>query len=78
MNWVSRHSRFRPEEKSRFARGADGWLIAYAKVKGGIVVTWEKAGGQNSTKVKIPDVCQQFNVTCCDLYAMVRALGIRF
>jgi hypothetical protein len=78
VNWVSQRQQYRPEEKSRFAAGADGWLIAYALGRGGVVVTWEKAAGSNSTKIKIPDVCQQFNVNCCDLYTMVRDLGIRF
>lgn len=78
VNWIEQHGRYQPAEKARFAQGADGWLIAYAMGRDVIIVTGEKAAGSNSTKIKIPDVCHQFNVTCCDLFTMVRALGIRF
>ncbi len=41
------------------------------------VVTFEKRVGPNSTKVKIPNICEQFNVDYCDLFHMMRQLGAR-
>ena len=33
MTWVNAQAQFLPAAKSEFARGADGWLIGYAKVQ---------------------------------------------
>lgn len=59
-----------------FLSGADGWLVAYAKVLGGRVVTREKSA-PNSKKPKIPDIAAKFGVKCLNVYEMVRELGMR-
>ena len=41
MDWVQGNDQFRPEAKAEFARVADGWVAAYAKVHDAIVVTHE-------------------------------------
>jgi hypothetical protein len=60
------HPRYVTRHINEFARGADPWLIAYAAVDGGAVVSREKAEPE-STKPKVPDVCRQFHVKCIHL-----------
>jgi hypothetical protein len=61
--------------KKQFPRGADGWLIAYAKAAGHTVVTLESSEPQRLGKVKIPDVCKQFDIKCIDPFKMLKAIG---
>ncbi|MCK4593366.1 DUF4411 family protein, partial [bacterium] len=42
MNWVNNQSQFTDATKADFAGGADGWLVAYANVKGYMVETHER------------------------------------
>lgn len=77
MNWVRSQSRFSRAEIAKFARGADGWLIAYSKVTAGTLVTHEGAE-PTSDRVKIPDVCQQFGVIHASPFKMIRDLGVRW
>jgi hypothetical protein len=77
MTWVNGQAQFLPAAKSEFARGADGWLIAYAKVKGLTVVTHEVLAPEARRKVPIPNVCRVFDVPYTDTFQMLRALGIR-
>lgn len=77
MQWVVSQTRYSEAEQARFASGADGWLIAYASVHGMIVVTHEKPEPTGS-KVKIPDVCRQFDVSYANTFEMLRRLKVRF
>lgn len=77
MQWVQAGG-FSPEEKAKFAGGADGWLVATAKHAGLCVVTQEVLAPSNTTKVKIPNVCGAFGVTYCDVFVMLRKLGCSF
>jgi len=78
MAWVQGRDQFRPEAKAEFARGADGWLIAYAGVHGLAVVTHEEFAPNVRRKVPIPNVCRQFNVPFVDTFSMLRTLEVRF
>ncbi len=78
MNWVNNQAQFLDADKAVFAQGADGWLIAYARVRGHTVVTHEQLATGESTKVKIPNVCKAFRVPYVDTFAMLRSLGVRF
>lgn len=64
MRWVQGEAQFQDAAKAEFARGADGWLVAYAITKGCTVVTHEVLAPDVRNKVPIPNVCQ--------------ALGVRF
>jgi hypothetical protein len=61
-----------------FLSGADPWIIAQAKVEGGVVVTHEKLVTHESAKVKIPNICVEFEVKYVHTYDMLRALGAHF
>lgn len=78
MAWVQAQSQFFDAAKADFASGADGWLVAYAKVKGRTVVTQEVLNPDIKRKVPIPNVCQAFGVPSIDTFEMLRRLGVRF
>lgn len=78
MSWVYMQSQFMESAKADFANGADGWLIAYAKVNNCVVVTQEVLAPDSRKKVPIPNVCKQFNVTFKDTFEMLRDFGVRF
>jgi predicted nucleic acid-binding protein len=78
MLWVQSNGNFLQPAKDEFARVADGWLIAYAKVHGLVVVTHEVCDPNIRKKVPIPNVCRQFGVPHEDTFSMLRALDVRF
>lgn len=77
MAWVQAQSQFLDAAKADFANGADGWLVAYARVKRCVVVTHEVPAPDARRKIPLPNVCQAFNVPFVDTFAMLRALGVR-
>lgn len=78
MNWVNGQSQFLEAAKAEFASGADGWLIAYAKVKGYVLVTHEVLAPDAKIKIHIPNVCKEFDVPYVDTFEMLRKLGVKF
>ena len=78
MLWVQRHPRYFDHAKAKFAAGADGWLVAYARVHGAVVVTNEQSAPQSRKEVKLPDVCDQFGVRRSNIFTMLRALNVTF
>lgn len=77
MRWVQAQDQFLDAAKALFAAGADGWLIAHAKVKGGVVVTHEAFSAEVKKKVPIPNVCKAFGVEFIDTFEMLRRLGVK-
>ncbi len=77
MNWVQRQN-YKAGAVPEFARGADGWLIAYAKAAGHVVVTEETYDPDRRNKIKIPNVCKQFGVRYINTFDLLRTLGITF
>ncbi len=78
MVWVQRHPRYFDLAKAKFAMGADGWLVAYARVHGSTVVTNEQSAPESRKEVKLPDVCDQFGVRRDHTFTMLRSLSIQF
>jgi hypothetical protein len=76
VDWVQKHSIFTQANRQSFFNGADPFLIAKANTGGYTIVTFEQHH-ENSPKVKIPTVCQHFNVPCIDLHRLVEAEGIQ-
>jgi len=75
VTWVSNHERFYDSAKTEFADSPDGWLVAYAMAKNYVVVTHEIPAPFAKRNVKIPDVCQKFNVSYNNTFDMIRMLG---
>lgn len=78
MLWVQRSPQHFDNAKAEFATGADGWLVAFAKVHGAIVVTNEQPRPEAKSRVPLPNVCEQFGVTYKDTFFMLRELAVRF
>ena len=67
---------FSQSEKDRFLSGADPLLIATAKHLNYTIVTNEKAVPHNSSKIKMPNVCDYYDVRYITPFEMLRQLGI--
>ena len=78
IQWVQSQERFTNAAKSRFADDVDAWVIAYAKANNATVVTHEVSAPKSREDVKIPDVCNHFNVECTHTFDMLQKLGIVF
>lgn len=57
---------------------ADAWLVAYSLANGSRIVTHETSEPNRKSKVKIPDVCSPFGISCDNTIEMFRYLGERF
>lgn len=77
MMWVQRSPQYFDFAKAKFATGADGWLVAYAKIHGAVVVTNEERRPEAKRVIQLPDVCAQFNVSYTDPFQMLRDLAVR-
>ena len=76
--WVQNQPRFGTAALNKFARGADGWVIAHAAVHGLTVVSMEVTAPQSKNDARIPDVCAAHGVPHVNTYAMLRSSGVRF
>ena len=78
MIWVQSQTQFTDAAKSEFARVADGWLVAFAKVEGYVIVTHEVLKPEARARVLIPNVCQKFGVKFVNTFDMLRDLQVKF
>lgn len=61
-----------------FLSGADPWMVAYGRVHGGTVITLETGAVPGKTpKVKLPLICDEFEVPWDSLFEMIQNLGMR-
>jgi len=65
-------------EAGKFLNSADPWIVAHAMNNHSIVVTYETLAPSSSQRIKIPNICQHFGVSCMGPYQMLRQLGARF
>ncbi|MGQ0637426.1 MAG: DUF4411 family protein [Planctomycetaceae bacterium] len=78
VNWVQNEQQFTAEAKADFASVADGWVIAYAKANGLVVVTHEEFSPDAKKRVLMPNVCVEFGVDYCDTFKMLSDLKVKF
>lgn len=78
VGWAQKQDQFYLPAKAEYAAGADPWLSAFAKEKGLIVVTHETLAPGVRNRVKIPNVCQAFDVEWIDTFDMLEGLEARF
>jgi hypothetical protein len=60
---------------------ADAYVIALAKMRGGIVVTQETPAAEKRNPKRthfIPDVCRELGISCISLLGLMRREGWRF
>ncbi|MFA5786435.1 MAG: DUF4411 family protein [Actinomycetota bacterium] len=77
MVWAQGQTQFTEPAKALFAKAADGWLVAYARAKGCLVVTHEQFDPDTKKRVPIPNCCRTFGVQYVDTFQMLRALGVK-
>lgn len=64
--------------RDNFMAKADPWIIAKASVLGAAVVSHESRLEPTTKKVKVPNVCEEFGVTCISTFELLRTLQARF
>jgi hypothetical protein len=78
MTWAVGQEQFSDAAKTDFAKGADGWLVAYARARGRVVVTHEALSLDVKKKIPIPNVCRAFSVPYVNTFEMMRQLGMKW
>ncbi len=78
MLWAQRSGQYSESAKAKFATEADGWLVAYAKVHPGIVVTNEQARPDSKSRILLPDVSKQFDVEYQNTFTMLKELDVKY
>ncbi|MFT4272507.1 MAG: DUF4411 family protein [Pantoea sp.] len=69
---------YNPGNRDNFLAKADPWIIAKAKSIGATVVTHESLIMAGTRKVKVPNICHQFDVPCINTFQFLRELKARF
>ena len=77
-DWVQENPQFLPAAGEEFARGADGWLAAYARVIDAVLITNEVFIPDARRRVPIPNLCRQFDVSYRNMLGMLRDLDMQF
>lgn len=79
VNWAS-SSNYTDRAKQEFLETdlADPWLVAYAMSTGDSIVTYEKSEPNIKRKIKIPEVCKEFNIRSISTIEMLRELNESF
>lgn len=75
--WVMAQPQFLDYAKNEFQQVADGWLAAYAKSRGAVLVTLEVFDPVVRKKVPLPNVCRAFDVECITPFEMLRRLDVK-
>lgn len=76
VNHVNDNPLFKETGKRSFLDVADPWIIAKAKTFNAQVVTLEKRVASSSAKIKIPNICEHFEVPYLDTYELMRRMGV--
>lgn len=76
QTWAHNNSQFTAAAKEEFARNADGWLAAYARVNNYVVVTNEGPSPKAQRRVPLIDLCDKFEVLHRNPFNMLRDLGV--
>jgi hypothetical protein len=81
VNWtnsMSHHYTNNAIQEFRETDLADPWLVAFAMSKNWTIVTYEKSEPNRKNRIKIPEVCNQFNVRYINTIEMRRELNENF
>lgn len=57
---------------------ADAWLISYCKATNDTLVTQEVSNPYQKNRIPIPQPCNYFGVSYCNMIEMFRRLGVTF
>ncbi|MDP8203556.1 MAG: DUF4411 family protein [Candidatus Tenebribacter mawsonii] len=78
VNSMSHHYAERAIQEFLETDLADPWLVAFAMSNGFTIVTYEKSEPNRKSRVKIPEVCNHFNVKYINTIEMLRELNENF
>lgn len=81
VNWtnsMSHHYKNRAIQEFLETDLADPWLVAFAMSNNWTIVTYEKSEPNRQNRIKIPEVCNQFNVRHINTIEMLRELNENF
>ena len=78
VQFVVEHPDYKEPHFSNFLAVADPWLIAKAKTLGATVVTHEVLVPSGSKKVKIPNICREFDVDFCNTFDLLESVTAQF
>ena len=67
---------YKERAKEDFASVADSWICAHAAANGYVVVTLETFDSNCKKRVKIPNVCKDFDVEYIDMLQLLREIGM--
>lgn len=79
QRWAHQQSQYTTAALSEFAieKNADPWLVAWSNVHKDVLVTFESQTSLAVQKrIPIPNACRAFGVEFCDLFEMMRKLGM--
>lgn len=57
---------------------ADAWLVAFCMATGDTLVTQEVSNPGQKNRIPIPEPCNHFGVSYCNMIEMFRELGVTF
>jgi len=77
VQWVASLEHLQSAVPAKFASGADGWLVAFAKVHELSVCSYEVSSPESRANIKLPDVARHFGVTCLKPQEMLEHLGVK-
>lgn len=69
---------YNAKSRDNFLEKADAWIIAKAMDLGGTVVSHESVVQQQSKRVKVPNVCNDFGVDCISTFEFLRRVNAKF
>ncbi len=78
ITFVKENTQYKETAKDEFASIADSWLCAYGMASGDVLVTNEKFEPAIRKRIKIPNICNEFNINYIGLLEFMRNLDIRF
>ena len=74
---INDNEQYKQSAKEEFASLTDSWLCAYALAYGEKIVTLEKYDAEIKNRIKIPNVCKEFEIEYIDLLQFMRELRIK-
>ncbi|MBN1165984.1 MAG: DUF4411 family protein [Methanospirillaceae archaeon] len=77
VTFIMQEPRFAEHHRYSFLEKADPWLIATAMTGDFTIVTHEEKTGPGSTKVKIPNICEVFQVPFLSVFDLMKAKKVR-
>lgn len=74
---VADNPRYSEAAKEEFARVADSWICAHALVHKYVVVTEETYDPNSKKRVKIPNICKDYEIEYIDMIRFFREIEVK-